>query len=239
LTFQQEQQAMRLDRGFERSAIDIGGWTAAIRNAEPDDSAFIARAILMASRAHLGSGLWDLVVAGHEQDRLDFIEFLTLMEARSFCSYENFLIAEDGGQPVAAMAGYDPGENGLLSPGHLIGSAFELFGWSDAELGAAYARLEPFQAGLPEQKKGVWTIEWVATLPSARRRGLAARLMDLVLAEGHSRGLKQAQVTTVIGNEAAIAGYEKAGFRVAERKLDERFASSVGAPGMVRLERPL
>jgi hypothetical protein len=41
------------------------------------------------------------------------------------------------------------------------------------------------------------------------------------------------------GNEAAIAGYEKAGFRVAERKLDERFASSVGAPGMVRLERPL
>ena len=230
---------MRLDRGLEQSSIDIGTWTLGVRAAEPEDSSFIASAILMASRAHLSRGLWDLVVAGREQDRLDFVEFLTLMEARSFCHYDNFLIAEVGGQAVAAMAGYDPGESGLLSPGHLIGTAFELFGWSDAELADAYARLEPFQAALPEQKKGVWTIEWVATIPTARRRGMSARLIECIFDEGRRRGLKHAQVTTVVGNVAAIAGYERAGFRIAEHKLDERFAQLIGAPGMVRLERHL
>lgn len=190
----------------------------------------------MASRGHLGRGLWDLVVIGSDEDRLDFLELLTLMEERSFCHHANFFVTEQESRLVAALAGYDPGESGLLAPGHLIGAAFELFGWSDADLDGAYHRLEPFHAALPEQRKGVWTIEWVATLPFVRRRGFAASLIQAILEQGRRRGFPQAQVTTTVGNDAAIAAYEKAGFRVVERKLDAQFARVMGAPGMVRLE---
>jgi GNAT superfamily N-acetyltransferase len=207
-----------------------------IRAADPDDSGFLALAILNASRSHLSRGLWDLVVAGSEEVRLDFLELMTLMEARSFCHYSNFLVAEGQNGPGAALSAYDPGEPGLLAPGHAIAAASEEFGSSDAELAEAYRRLEPYQTALPEQRKGVWTIEWVWTVPPMRQRGLVAALIERILDEGRRRGYQQAQVTTFVGNATAARTYEKAGFRVAEEKRHPDFERLMGAPGLVRYE---
>lgn len=210
-----------------------------IRSADPDDSTFLAKVILMASRSHLPLGFWDLVVAGSEEDRLDFVELLTLMPVRSFCHYSNFLVAEANDAPAAALSAYDPGELGLLAPGHLIAAASEEFGLSDTELADAFRRLEPYQTALPEQKKGVWTIEWVATVPPMRRRGLAATLVERILEQGRQRGFHRAQVTTFLGNAAAALGYQKAGFSVAEERRHPDFERLMGAPGLVRYEREL
>ena len=213
-----------------------GGAPARIRAAEPEDSTFLAQAILHASRSHLARGLWDLVVAGPEQERLEFLELMTLMDARSFCHFSNFLVAQGPDGPVATLAAYDPGEAGLLAPGHAIAAASEEFGLTDGELADAYRRLEPYQLALPEQRKGAWTIEWVWTVPAMRRRGLVGTLVERVLSEGAQRGYRLAQVTMFLGNEAAGRAYEKAGFRKAEEKRHPEFERLVGSPGLVRFE---
>ena len=228
-----------LFRGNPDPCVGLRDSPVRVRPADPDDSTFLATVILMASRAHLPLGFWDLVVAGSEQDRLDFLELLTLMEARSFCHYSNFLVVEGDSGPAAALSAYDPGEQGLLAPGHAIAVASEEFGLSDAELADAYHRLEPYQTALPEQKKGVWTIEWVWTVPTMRRRGLVALLIEQILALGQQRGFRLAQVTTFLGNAAAALAYENAGFRIAEEKRHPDFERLVGTPGLVRYERDL
>jgi ribosomal protein S18 acetylase RimI-like enzyme len=161
------------------------------------------------------------------------------MEARSFCHYSNFLVAEGNDGPAAALSAYDPGESGLLAPGHIIAAGYEEFGWSDSELGDAYRRLEPYQTAMPQEKKGVWTVEWVWTVPPQRRRGLVTALLERVLDKGHQRGFRLAQVTTYIGNTAATLVYEKAGFRIAEEKRHPDFERLMEVPGLVRYERNL
>lgn len=224
-------------RGDPESSVGLLDSPARIRPADAEDSTFLAKVILMASRGNLRLGFWDLVVAGSEVDRLDFIELLTLTEARSFCHYSNFLVAEDDEGPAAALGGYDPGEEGLVAPGHAIAAAYDEFGASDADLADAYRRLEPYQTALPEQRKGVWTIEWVWTAPRMRRRGLAAMLIERILERGQQRGFRLAQITTFLQNEAAALAYEKAGFRVAEEIRHPDFERLMRTPGMVRYER--
>jgi ribosomal protein S18 acetylase RimI-like enzyme len=210
-----------------------------IRSAEPDDSSFLAAAILHASRSHLPRGLWDLVVDRSDEERLDFLELMTLMEAHSFCHYSGFFVAETPEGPGAALAGYDPGEPGLLGPGHAIAAAWDEFGGDTAELEAAYRRLEAYQGAVPDQRPGVWTLEWVWTVPSMRRRGLIGLLLERALESGRRRGYAAAQVTTYIGNTAAAGLYERAGFRVADERRHAPFERLMGAPGLVRYERAL
>lgn len=210
-----------------------------IRPAEIEDSTFLARAILNSSRSHLTRGIWDLVVSGSEEDRLDFLELLTLMESRNFCHYSNFLVAEGNDGPAAALAGFDPGEPGMVAPGHAIAAAFEEFGARDTEMADAFGRLKTYQTGLPEQKNGLWTIEWVWTVASMQRQGIASTLIERIFDEGRRRGFRRAQVTTFSSNTAAILAYEKAGFWIAETKRHADFERLMGAPGLVRYERDL
>lgn len=210
-----------------------------IRPADIDDAGLLARVILMASRSHLPSGFWDLLLPGPEQDLLEFLEYLTLGLEASPCHYEHFLVAERDGEGVAAIAGFDPGQPDLVPLGLVIAAAFGELGFGDRALTSAYRRLEPYQAAVPEQHRGVWTIEWVATLPEHRRTGLISLLLDAVLERGRERGYSRAQVTTYVDNEAAARAYARFGFRPAQECRDPAFEALMGSPGLVRFERAL
>ncbi len=208
-----------------------------IRQADANDSAFLAEVMLLASRSQLPRGFWDLVVA--EEDLLDFLELLILIDSASFCHYSNFLIGETDEGPAAALSAYDPGTPGMLSPGQLIAAGWEEFGWPDDELLEVYKRLEPYQTALPEQRPGLWTIEWVATIPRLRRQGFITTLLERILDEGRARNYKRAQITTFMGNESATRGYQKLGFSIAEERRHPDFEKITGAPGLSRFERAL
>lgn len=210
-----------------------------IRPADVEDSGFLAEAMLHASRSHLERGLWDLVFDGSAEERLGFLEVLTLIDARSPCHFSNFLVMDEEGVPAATLSAFDPGEPGMMSMGHLIASAYGELGAGDAELLQAFRRLESYQPGVPEQRRGVWTIEWVWTKQPMRRRGMQAALMERVLMVGRERGYRRAQVTTFIGNSAAIRSYEMSGFRHGEERRDGEFQQVMGVPGLARYERDL
>lgn len=210
-----------------------------VRPARPEDAPVLATLILQASRSHLPRGLWDLVAPGSEADRVELLTQLSEMEPRSSCHWTNFLVADLDHPCVAAQAGYDPGDPGLVPLGAAIALAFEALGRSDGELAEALQRLEPYQRCVPEQVRGVWTIEWVATLPGYRGRGLARQLLEQMLEEGRRLGFRRAQVTTFIGNEEAEQAYLKAGFSIGAERRDQDFERLMGASGVVRLEREL
>jgi len=58
----------------------------------------------------------------------------------------------------------------------------------------------------------------VAVRESYRRRGIGRTLLDKILAEGASRGVRCAFLELRAGNSPALALYEKCGFRVTARR---------------------
>ena len=79
-----------------------------------------------------------------------------------------------------------------------------------------------------------WTLELIATRPEHRPRGRTAALLRRALERGRARGLKQADITVLIGNEAAERLYARAGFHVLAEQRDLGFEAIAGAPGLRR-----
>jgi len=212
--------------------------TTRIRPATAADAPLLAWVMLAASRSHLPRGIWDVMIGGPDAHCLAFLERLALSDIDTFCRYPGFLVAEVGGQGVAALAGY-VGATGTASIDRAVAEAYRALGWEEAALAAANARLGRAAPCFPEQPPEAWIVEWVATRPEFRRRGLVERLLEQILAVGRARGHRVAQISILIGNTPAERAYEKVGFRMADEKRTPEFEATIGAPGIRRFLRPL
>ena len=65
---------------------------------------------------------------------------------------------------------------------------------------------------------GELQIQNVATAPSCRRQGVAARLLARVLERSRAAGMESAWLEVRVGNAAAITLYERFGFRTVARR---------------------
>jgi ribosomal protein S18 acetylase RimI-like enzyme len=97
----------------------------------------------------------------------------------------------------------------------------------------------PFLACLPTDEPGAWIVEWVATRPEFRRRGLVDQLLRAELQVGRDRGHRTGQITILAGNVAAKHAYERVGFEVVEEKLSPDLEAALGTPGLVRFLMPI
>src|SRR5262249_27440141 len=116
---------------------------------------------------------------------------------------------------------------------------FALLGWSEARTAAVGPMLEPYVACFPDMPAATWIVENVGTREDARRRGLVRALLEHALEEGRARGLGRAQISCLIGNDAAQRAYERAGFEVVEERRTGEFEKLIGAPGFSRMTRTL
>jgi translation initiation factor 4G len=98
-------------------------------------------------------------------------------------------------------------------------------------------RIGPFLTCALEQPDDTWILEWVATRPAQRGRGLTRALLQAILAAGRQRGHTRFQIGVLIGNTAAQRAYEGAGFSVVDEKRDPAFEATFGCPGIRRLQR--
>jgi ribosomal protein S18 acetylase RimI-like enzyme len=209
-----------------------------IRPATEDDAPFIAWVQQEASRSHLPYGFWDLAFFGPDEWRLPLLERIVRAQARSFCHWSGFLVAEVDGKPAAGLSGY---ENPSVTAGELLfaamDEAFRGVGWTEAQAGAMQERIVPFLTCIPEAADDDWVVEWVATRPEHRGKGLVKALLGEVLARGAERGHAQSQIAVLIGNTAAQRAYESAGFRVVDEKTSPSFEATFGTPGIRRMLR--
>ena len=208
-----------------------------IRAATADDAAFVAWVILAASRSHLPRGAWDLTIDGTDEECLAFLEGLVTYEPRTFCHWSRFLVAEVDGRPAAGLSGYDPAR--VADVAEPISVVLAGLGWSNDEIDAGNRRFLPFLTCVPEQPNGMWIVEWVATRPEFRRRGLVDALLAAVLGDGRRQGYERAQIGVLIDNTPAERAYLKAGFlRDVERRHPD-FEALMGCPGILQLRRML
>ncbi len=211
-----------------------------IRPATAADAEFVAWVILAASRGHVLRGAWDHWVGDDEARVLRFIHRMVTQDVRSFCRWEGFLVAEVDGSPAAGLSGYASSDPPMANPDPALAAASRAaFGWGEPELQAAGARLGPFLTCVTEPPPDTWVVEWVATRPEFRRRGLVHELLLAVFDEGRRRGFTRSQLMVFIENTAARCAYERAGFRFVDEKRHPAFARLVGCPGIARLLRDL
>ena len=209
-----------------------------IRPGRPEDAPFLAWCVLAAGRAHLDRGWYDIAFGLDEAGRLEALRRLVLTAAPSWWRYDRWLVAEVDGVPAAGCAAFGASEFAYSEPA--ISETARSLGWTAADVAEIWSRgAYVFSCAMSPDDHEVWVIENVACRPEHRGQGLAPALLAQALELGRARGFPDAQISFVIGNDAAERAYAKAGFSLIEERRHPDFQAAVGAPGLKRFGRLL
>jgi ribosomal protein S18 acetylase RimI-like enzyme len=207
------------------------------RAARSSDAPFLATVLQMAGRGHLSRGPWDLAFPD-SSERTHALEALAGEAPRSWCHHSVFEIADLDGAAGAAMVAFDADRLGDTLAKSLF-DVLERLSWSPARMAAIGPLLAPYLRCFPTMPPATWILENVGTRADLRRRGLVGALLERALERGRALGFTSAQISCLIGNDAAQRAYEKAGFAVVEERRDADFEAMLGAPGFSRMTRAL
>jgi ribosomal protein S18 acetylase RimI-like enzyme len=209
-----------------------------VREATPDDAAFLAWVKLIAARSHLTYGPWDYILDVPEDDTLAFLEQLSLSEGVHWCHHSLFLIAEVDGERAGALCAFDPQVHGGSALDAGVISALQN-SKIEADMTDGAARAAAVGSCMPDYAEGAWVVENVATRPEFRGRGIVHDLLMAALDRGREQGFTRGQIAVLIGNEKARRAYIRAGFEPDLEKRHPDFAAALRCPGIERLLRDL
>ena len=208
-----------------------------VRQATRDDIPMLADVVMLASRSHLPTGVFDLAILTNDEDRLKAVRATLGTEQRSWCHYENFLVATVDGEPAAALSGYAAYDETLLPMEKAFIAGYQAIHMTDEQIGAAFQASLVFLTVSSDDEQDAWIIEWVACLDKFRRRGLVRELLVAVLERGRERGHSLSQIGILSGNVSAQRAYENVGFILEYEKTHPDFQEAIGCPGLTRLLR--
>lgn len=205
------------------------------RSATKSDAPFIAWVMQEAARSHLEIGMWDLAFPGPDKQRLEILSVLTATDTVHFGHWSRFLIAEVDGKPAAALSAY---ENSRHGPKNLLPAMVETFktlGLPDEELMEIPERLSPMASIKYVNHDGHWIVEWVATKPEYRGRGIIYGLLQEILDKGREEGFSESQIGYILGNTPAKNAYEKIGYTYVTEYCHPDFEKTFGSPGIASM----
>ena len=208
-----------------------------IRSAVRGDTRFLAWVMQEAARSHLEKGFLDIAVPD-DAKRLAFLDAIAHAKARSMFSAQNFLVAEIDGRQAGALSAYEPAI-AMPQMGPAMAEAVQTVGWSEEEIGGMQSRLGVAMTCYPESPEDRWVIEWVATVPEFRGRGIVQQLLLAILEKGREQGFQKAQVAYLLGNEPARRSYERVGFETVSERRDPDFEAALQAPGVACMHMDL
>lgn len=210
-----------------------------IRPACEDDAPFLAWIMLVADRGHTGVSSLDVLLPDPDEERLAILEDFAREGDGTYCHWSTFLVAEVDGVPSAAVAGYVPAALSDERFYALLRKVTGRRGWSEGQLKDRMAGAYSKDYFSVRQPQDTWRVEWVATKPDSRGRGLNAQLLAELLEWGRRQGHKTSHVGTYIGNEPAIAAYKAAGFETFAEVRHADFERVFRSPGLVFFRRDL
>lgn len=210
-----------------------------IREATAADAPFLAWVMLTAARSHVSLSFWDYAFPGPEAPRLEYLTAMAVAEPVCFTHYSGFLVAEHEGEPVGGLSAYDSETKNMDAfIGALAGLLLQRE-WSLEHQQLLSVRIAPVTTCMPDSPPGVWVIEWVATTPNARGRGVANSLLRAILERGRAAGYTKSQIGYLLGNTPAQTAYERVGFVTVEEKRHPDFEAAFRTPGVARMIRDL
>jgi ribosomal protein S18 acetylase RimI-like enzyme len=212
-----------------------------IRRAGPEDATFLAWVMQEADRMGGETSATDLTFAIGEEARLAFLACLANSTQDSYYHHKRFLIATLDGTPAAALSGYIPSELPIGSFELVVRREANRQSWPQERVdgvlsGSRFLSSNFFQVSLPSD---ALRVEWVATRPEFRRRGLVSALLKRLIDEARTADLREAIVGTSIGNDGALSVYRRAGFEIFAECRHADFEALYGAPGLVFLRQRL
>ena len=211
-----------------------------IRDARRQDAPFLARSILIAGRAHVKKGIWEVILGLSEEQSLQFLQIIAITGPPHLFHYSCYYIAETAvNTPAGSLGGYSPKQMGYQALQQAIPKVYKKMQLPEQTYREASGQAARILTCLPEEVNNAWVVDSVATMPEYRSRGIAENLLQKVLAEGKKQGYKLSQVNMYIGNEPALHLYQKMGFEIIEEKRDKYFEENIGSPGMLSLVRQL
>ena len=186
----------------------------------------------------VGHGLFDKALADFDIASVAFNEALIRSGANHWGQLDSFIVLEVAGVLGGACASYrsdDPDRRPLTPDG--LKRVTEFLGWLPTQSSAFWRRYVA-QFGmfgdLPQLfQPAPYVLEFTSIVPSQRGSGLLHALLDAHVDRARAQGHHQIGVSATIGNEAALRGYTKFGFRLHERIGPEAFGNAF--PGMDRL----
>jgi ribosomal protein S18 acetylase RimI-like enzyme len=206
-----------------------------IRPATTQDVTEVTNLMYLASKSNRNTSLYDLMLPGSMDNRLEILGRLFVANASSYYHYSHYLVAMVDERVAGALCGYNELEAGALK----LGDAFREIGIGREEGRAMYDRMQPyFRVNFPHPEDA-WIVEHVAVFPKYRGNGVVQLLLDGILKKGLDLGYRHAELGMLIGNTPAQKAYEKAGFVAAEERTDPEFEKLFESPGMVRMVKEL
>jgi translation initiation factor 4G len=205
-----------------------------VRPAQAADAAFIARIALIASRAHIGWGFYDVWFGGTDADHLRRLERAALTKEPWLHHWSMRLVAEIDNAPAGSISGF-PATAAYFST---FPAAMQQM-LTPEEMAAFEKNRVATDTCTIAHPEGAWGIELVGVLPDFRGRGVADRLLAAVLDRGRAQRHTLSSIIFEIDNDPAQRAYERAGFRVVEERLHPEFERVMRTPGLRRVERAL
>lgn len=206
-----------------------------IRPATQADCREIAKLCYLAGKSHAEKSAYDLMIdglSGMTGERLDVLEKLVAAKTVSWFSYGYFSVIEVDGQVASGLATFTVEQYAE----RLVGKALMEAGWSMEDILSMAERMDIWIEVDPGRVDDYLIVENVATFERYRRQGMTAALLDAAIRRGRAEGFKGLQLEAMLGNEPALAAYEKAGFRRDKVVTSERFEECfVTSPGVVRM----
>jgi len=199
-----------------------------IRSANENDAPFLAKMILKSSRAGKKYGMFDIAFdMTQETDVLNKLEALTKTQAKNYCHYKNFLLAEVDGKSVGTLCNYEP----RIATREQFLLALEELGCSNK----AAERLEVFYSCEFDLNNRTLMFDFMEEEEGFLDVGVLKALMQKSLLNARLKGYRIAQTIIEIGSLEAELFYKKLGFNVVQTKECELYQETFGRLGLMLL----
>lgn len=199
-----------------------------IRSAKESDSAFLAKMILKSSRAGKKHGMFDIAFNMIDDvEILAKLEALTQTEAKNYCHYKNFLLAEIDGKSVGTLCNYEP----RIATREQFVKALEEVGCTDQ----ATQRLEVFYTCEFDLNNRTLMFDFMEEDEGFLDVGVLKALTQKSLLTARLKGYRIAQTIIEIGSLESELFYKKLGFHVVEQKECELYQEMFGRTGLMLL----
>jgi len=201
------------------------------RDAQATDSTETAKLYYLAGKSHVELSIYDLMVPGPygmTDDRIDRMARIIAAEAPSWLSYRHNRVIEVDGKIAGGLATFTPEEDSNKD----LGKAMMEVGWGVVGMLQMSRRLRVWSKTDTGREPGYLIVENVATFEEYRGNGFTSELLAGAIERAGSEDHQGLQLTVMLGNEPAIAVYEKAGFKMEKTKENKKFANVFSSPGV-------
>ena len=197
-----------------------------IEKASQKDAHFIAKSIVISSRAEKDIGIYDLIFEPNSDDELVAkLQELVTTETKSCAHISNFLIAYDNGERAGCISGCEP----RVATSEKFTKAL-----SEVGIDESYKeRIAAYTLCLPELGKQRWMLDYINVEDAFHELSIIKELIQKSLLNARLKGYRKASTLIEIGCAEVELIYKKLGFSFETEKRSDMYLEVFSRQGIM------